>query len=108
MDINVKLTTTGVDTGPTFEVKYWDTATLTFIILDAAASKASLIALPGVDYTGLPITATYVRVTSIGDCINSINLTISSTTTTTTSTSTSTTTTTIIPDCVITGTADEF
>lgn len=102
MTVLIKLTTLGVDTGPTFNL-YSSPDGITFTILVSGVAKAALLA--GYTSTTVPTGTTIIRVTSIGTCTNYQNLIItgSTTTTTTSSSSTTTTTTTVVPTITFIG-----
>jgi hypothetical protein len=100
MTVLITLTVAGADSGPFNLFSNLDGYTSAFA---TNVSKASLLA--GYSSSVVPDFTTIVRVVSIGNCTNYIDITLTSpSTTTSTSTSTSTSTTTIAPTTTTTTT----
>ena len=89
MTVLITLTVAGADSGPFNLFSNLDGYTSAFAV---GVSKASLLA--GYSSSVVPNGTTIIRVMSIGDCTNYIDITLSTLTTTTTSTAVPTTTTT--------------
>jgi hypothetical protein len=100
MTVLITLTVAGADSGPFNLFSNLDGYTSAFEI---GVSKSALLA--GYPSALVPDYTTIIRVVSIGDCTNYIDVTLTSpSTTTSTSTSTSTSTTTIAPTTTTTTT----
>jgi hypothetical protein len=94
MTVLITLTVAGADSGPFNLFSNLDGYTSAFAV---GISKAALLA--GYSSSVVPDGTTIVRVMSIGDCTNYIDIVLSSTTTTTTTSNISTTTTTTTIAC---------
>lgn len=91
MTVLITLTTAGADSGPFDLYSNFDGYVSAFA---TGVSKSALLA--GYSSSAVPDFATIIRVKSTGDCVNYIDITLTSPTTTTTSTSSTTTTTTTV------------
>jgi hypothetical protein len=101
MTVLLTLTTAGTDSGPFDLYSSSDAYTVPF---ETNISKALLVA--GYTSSLVPDFATTVRVVSLGNCLNSTDIVLSTTTTTTSSTTT-TTTTAFVCDLIIASTVTQ-